>query len=414
MIDTLATASIAFTCLLVAYSAAIYPALLSMVVKVLGRPWTRSKIRPRVSIIIPAHNEQGVIARKLDNILAMTYPSDAFEVLVASDCSTDATDAIVRSYAPRVKLIRAATRSGKQVCLNLAVAEATGEIIVFSDAAGLLAPDAVELLVRHFADPSIGAASSAIRVRKDNSDGEGFYVDADCALRVREGEISSVVGCVGPCYAMRRACFSPYHPADCDDFAVVFNVVACGKRAIMDPQVVCDVLPARDARGELIRKVRTMAGALDTAWRYRNQILRSSPASLLWFMASHKVCRWLIPLALFWTGLAVAVATLVGNPGWQIAFAAELSVAGAGLLAFRFGWQDRRLAFLKPFAFVVVSMWAGVLAWWKAIAGRQQVVWQPTQRLSDAQCRQAAAHALQPLKLDSPVFEDRDVEPSAP
>jgi hypothetical protein len=276
-----------------------------------------------------------------------------------------------------------------------------------------LAPEAVALLVRHFADPSIGAASSAIRVRQDNSDGEGIYVGADCAMRVREGEISSVVGCVGPCYAMRRDCFRPYHPADCDDFAVVFNVVACGKRAIMDPQVVCDMLPARDAWGELVRKVRTMAGALDTVWRYRRQFLWSAPASLLWFMASHKVCRWLIPVALFWMVLVVACAALVGHPAWRIAFAAELCVAGAGLLAWRFSWQNRKLAFLKPLAFVVVSMWGGVLAWWKAIAGRKQVVWQPTQRLSDEQCLEAAVHSLQPLSLDYSVHQELNAESAA-
>ena len=406
MIDTLAVTSVACTCLLVAYSAVIYPALLSLAAKLLGRPWIRSDVRPRVSIIIPAHNEQGVIASKLDNILATNYPPEAFEVLVASDCSTDATDAIVRSFAPRVRLIRAPVRSGKQVCLNLAVAEATGEIIVFSDAAGLLAPNAMALLVRHFADPSVGAASSAIRVRKENSDGEGIYLGADCAVRVREGEISSIVGCVGACYAMRRECFTPFHPGDCDDFAAVFSVVASGKRAIMDPQVVCEMSPARNAQVELVRKVRTMAGALDTVWRYRGQILRSAPASLIWFVLSHKVCRWLIPVFVFWTGFVLTVAALLGHSFWQIAFAAGSCVAGAGVLAWRFGWENRRLAFLKPFAFVVVSMWAGVIAWWKACAGKKQVVWQPTRRVPDMQDRQAAAHSLQPLSLDYSAHPD--------
>src|SRR5204862_1367192 len=158
-------------------------------------------IQPRITVIIPAHNEQAVIARKLDDILATNYPPEALEVLVASDCSSDETESIVRSYAPRVRLIRAAVRSGKQVCLNLAAAEATGDVLLFTDAAGMLSADAIGLLVRHFADPSVGAASSAVRIRREATQGEGMYLAADCAMRVREGEISSIVGCVGACYA---------------------------------------------------------------------------------------------------------------------------------------------------------------------------------------------------------------------
>lgn len=409
MVDTVAIVSVAVTCLLVVYSAAIYPALLSLWAKLRPSPRKQANIQPLVSVIIPAHNEQAVIAQKLDNLLATAYPRELFEVLVVSDCSTDATDAIVRSYAPRVRLVRAPLRSGKQVCLNLATAQATGEILLFSDAASLLAPDAIALLVRHFADPSIGAASSAIRVRRESPEGEGMYLGADCALRVREGEISSVVGCVGPCYAMRRECFKPFHPADCDDFAVVFNVVACGKRAIMDPQVVCDMLPARGAKGELIRKVRTMAGALDTLWRYRRQIMRSAPPSLLWFIASHKICRWLVPLSVLWTGLAVTAGACLGHSSWQMLFATGLSVVGIGLFACRFSYQNPHLARLKPFGFFVISMWAGVVAWWKAFAGKKQVVWQPTIRLPESQCRRPAMQSVQASNIefrDDQEFDD--------
>ena len=411
MVDILAISSVTVTCLLIVYTAAIYPALLSIVARQLRRPWIQSDIQPRVSVIIPAHNEQAVIARKLDNILATKYPCEAFEVLVASDCSTDETDAIVRSYAPRVRLVRAAVRSGKQVCLNLAAAQATGQVLLFTDAAGLLAPDAIALLVRHFADPTIGAASSAIRVQREVPEGEGAYLGADCAVRVREGEISSIVGCVGACYAMRRECFRPFHPGDCDDFAAVFSVVACGQRAIMDPQVVCEMMPSRDARVELVRKVRTMAGALDTVWRYRGQIMRSAPSSLLWFIASHKVCRWLCPLLVFWTGLAVTSGAFIGHWSWRIPFVAGLCAAGIGLVALRFSWQYRRLSLLKPFGFFVVSLCAGVFAWWKVLAGNKQVVWQPTPRLAESLCRLSAADSLQSSNDDYSGDQDFDAEP---
>src|SRR5579862_9405482 len=112
-IDVLLLAFAALPCLLTAYGVAIFPMLLSCLGKFARRPWVCRDIRPRVTVIIPAHNEQAVIARKLENILASEYPADALEIVVASDCSTDRTDEIVRSFAPRVRLVRAETRSGK-------------------------------------------------------------------------------------------------------------------------------------------------------------------------------------------------------------------------------------------------------------------------------------------------------------
>ena len=409
LIDLFVISCIAGTCLLAGYCAVVYPALLALAARSRRRPWVQQPIQPRVTVIIPARNEAAVIARKLDNLLAADYPADLFEVLVASDCSTDDTDAIVGSYAPRVRLIRAATRSGKQVCLNLAAAQACGEVLLFTDAASFLAPNAISLLVRHFADPSIGAVSSAIRVREPDSsafgssagsetttasgtrervktEGEGLYLGADCAVRVREGEISSIVGCVGACYAMRKACFSPFDPGDCDDFASVYNVVACRQRAVMDPEVICEMLPARNGKIELARKVRTIAGALDTLWRYRRRILKFAPPALLWFLFSHKVCRWLLPLSVLLSATAVTLGAFCGHWMWQAPFGAGLCVAAVGLAAQQSAGFVRQFRVLKPLAFLTISLSAGVVAWITVLSGKKQVVWQPTPRTVAKTC----------------------------
>jgi glycosyltransferase involved in cell wall biosynthesis len=392
MLDLLVLGCLLLTIALAGYCTVIYPALLSMLAGRLRRPWMRGDSLPRVSVIIPAHNEAGVIGSKLENILAADYPHAALEVLVASDASTDGTDAIVTSFAPRARLIRAEGRSGKQVCLNLAADQATGEILVFTDAASFLAPDAIRLLVRHFADPSIGAVSSAIRVNRAEahggrqSEGEGLYLGADCALRIREGEISSVVGCVGACYAMRRDCFLPYHPGDCDDLAAVSSVVTFGKRAVMDPQVVSSMHPARDWEAELARKVRTIAGALDTAWRYRHRLLQSAPLSLVWFIVSHKLCRWLLPLSILASLVAVTIGAIFGNTLWQIPFALGTAVVSGGLISLILGSSPGCPRFVKPFGFLLVSVYAGVLAWGQVILGKKQVVWQPTPRIASKAC----------------------------
>ncbi|MBI3860369.1 MAG: glycosyltransferase [Planctomycetia bacterium] len=407
-IDLVVVACLAGTGLLAFYGAVLYPALLALAARRWRRPWVKAAIQPRVSVIIPARNEAAIIARKLDNVLASDYPGGALEIIVASDCSSDETDSIAGLYAPRVRVLRADVRSGKQVCLNLAAAHATGEILLFTDAASLIAPNAISLLVRHFADPSIGAVSSAIRVSSrtptslnsaiveraadpadalpNPSAAEGMYLGADCAVRVREGEISNIVGCVGACYAIRRSCFDPLHPGDCDDFAAVCNVVAHGKRAVMDPQVICEMLPARDGKIELARKVRTMAGAVDTLWRYRRQILKFAPPSLLWFLVSHKVCRWLLPLSILASAAAVTTGAVCGHWLWKVPLAGVLFVASAGLAGYRSSPALSRARILKHVSFLAISLSAGVYAWITVLSGKKQIVWQPTPRTAAKTC----------------------------
>jgi hypothetical protein len=180
---------------------------------------------------------------------------------------------------------------------------------------------------------------------------------------------------------MRRDCFIPYHPGDCDDMAAVSSVVTFGKRAVMDPQVVSDMHPARDWEAELARKVRTIAGALDTAWRYRGRLLRSAPLSLVWFVVSHKLCRWLLPLSLFASLLAVTIGAIFGNTLWQIPFALATAGLAGGLISLIFSQSPNCPLIVKPFGFLLVSLYAGILAWVQVILGKKQVVWQPTPRI---------------------------------
>ena len=139
---------------------------------------------------------------------------------------------------------------------------------------------------------------------------------------------------------------------NCDAFAASYIVLASGKRTIMDPQVVSCMLPARDFHVELARKIRTISGAIGTGWRYRRRILRFAPPSVLWFFFSHKLCRWLLPVALLASALAVTAGALLGHWLWRIPFAAGAAGAAIGLVSLRYSWKVPRLAILKPFAFV--------------------------------------------------------------
>ena len=150
---------IAFAALvaLVVYPYTLYPLALWLLSHGRPRPWKQREITPRLSVIVAAHNEEKVLADKLDNTLAFDYPEDRLEILVASDGSTDRTDEIAAAYAPQVTLVRLDEQSGKQVALNRAVEASTGDVLLFTDASVFLAPHAAQAVARNFGDPRVGA-----------------------------------------------------------------------------------------------------------------------------------------------------------------------------------------------------------------------------------------------------------------
>src|SRR5207237_574609 len=145
---------------LVGYAYFGYPFALAVLSMFRNRPVMKSDVGLRVSFIITAHNEQPRIREKIANTLAQDYPAEALEIIVASDCSTDATDEIVQEYSDRVRLVRSSERRGKEAAQKAAIDGASGDILVFSDVATALAPDGVSSIVRNFADPTVGCVSS--------------------------------------------------------------------------------------------------------------------------------------------------------------------------------------------------------------------------------------------------------------
>ncbi|MFZ3015360.1 MAG: glycosyltransferase, partial [Nitrospira sp.] len=128
---------------LMGYAYVGYPLVLRVLSMIRSRPVKKGEDPFSVSFVITAYNEDKRIAEKLDNTLKLAYPKEKLEILVASDCSSDGTDAIVRSYGPQgVRLVRAPQRKGKEAAQKLAVYEAAGEILVFSDVATILPEEA--------------------------------------------------------------------------------------------------------------------------------------------------------------------------------------------------------------------------------------------------------------------------------
>jgi len=310
----------------VIYTLIGYPILLGIVS--LFRTWTiqREEIWPVVSIIIIAHNAAGIIGEKIKNTLEIVYPKEKLEIIVGSDGSTDATADVVRAHkAAGVKLLESQERCGKHHIQMLARDACHGEILVFTDASVLASPDVLQKMVPQFSDPSVGCISSVDQAFESRKDwvGEHFYVYGEMGLRLLEARVNSVVSMSGSFYAARREVCKIWHPDMSSDFFVALHTVSSGMRALLDPECKVRVGAVRSDRRELARKVRTIVHGLVVFFSHLTLLNPFRYGLFSWQLASHKLCRWLLPLAF--------IALLVSNfflwtngRFYQIALVAQL------------------------------------------------------------------------------------------
>src|SRR5438105_7093259 len=260
--------------LLVAYAYAGYPVLIFILSRLFHRPVHKAEITPKVSLIITAYNEERDIAAKLENTLALDYPADKLEIIVASDCSTDRTDEIARSFARRgVRLHRQAERLGKTAAQNEAVALARGEIILFSDATTLYREDVLRAMLPNFADESVGCVAGRLIYVDPTASGVGrgakSYWGYETFLKTHESRACSLIGASGCLYAVRRAAYVPMYHEACSDFLIATVMVEQGLRAVYEPDAVCTEETNRRADKELRMRVRVIKQTFTDLWRHR-------------------------------------------------------------------------------------------------------------------------------------------------
>jgi glycosyltransferase involved in cell wall biosynthesis len=346
------------------------------------RPVQAADITPTISIVIAAHNEAPVIRARIENLIGLDYPVDRVEIIVASDGSTDATAAIAAAVAPdRVRVLDLG-RVGKADALNAALAEATGEIIVFSDANSQFATDALRRLTRPFADPAVGGVAGDQRYRDDDASaghgsGERQYWDIDRLLKQAESDAGNVISATGAIYAIRHELFRPVPAGVTDDFITSTAVIAQGRRLVFAGDAIAYEPVARDDRAEFGRKVRVMTRGL------RGVVLRRAlldPRRSGFYavqLATHKVLRRVV--AFPFIGLALLTPTL-WRKGAIYRLAALGQVAGYGLAAVGLLLADRPVGRRKVFAFpafFVLANAAAVQAVTNVLRGRRIDRWDP-------------------------------------
>jgi cellulose synthase/poly-beta-1,6-N-acetylglucosamine synthase-like glycosyltransferase len=364
----------------VAYSYLLYPLVLLALPKRRPAPSAPAET-PLLSVVVTVHNEERRIRAKLENTLATDYPADRLEVIVASDASTDGTDAVAESFAARgVRLVRAPERRGKEHAQLLAVRASRGEVLVFSDAATDCPPGSFRRLAGDFADPAVGAVSSEDRlIRSDGSAaGEGAYIRYEMWLRRLESAVHGLVGLSGSFFAVRRGLCDQWDTRVPSDFNTALNCARRGFVAITDPEVIGEYPDIQDETREYRRKVRTVLRGLSTVF-YHPGVLNPFRFGLFAFQVwSHKIFRWLVPW--FLLGLLIASAALAGQ-GWiySAALAAQAVCYALALLGWLSPTLRRSTLFKIPYFFTQVNL-AIAHATVTFLGGRRVTVWSPSAR----------------------------------
>jgi len=365
----------------IAYTYAGYPLLLILISNIRSKPVVRREFAPPLTVIIAAYNEERDLAEKLENTLALDYPKDKLEILVTSDCSTDRTDEIVRSFAPRgVRLHRQEKRLGKTAAQNAAVEKATGDVLLFSDATTHYRPDVLRRLVPAFADPSVGCVTGTVIYAHDAdssvSHGTRSYWNYEFLLKKHESAITSLIGVCGCMYAVRKSAYAPLYHEACSDFLIATAMVRRGLRAVYEPEAICVEKPNAEANKELAIRIRIIAQTLADLWRNRDVLNPFRKGFYAVQLLSHKVMRYLVPL--FLIVLLVTSALLAFNSlFYAVVFIAQVGfylAATAATLMVRFGINSRVLAL--PQYFLITNL-ACLMALFKLVRGERYIKWEP-------------------------------------
>ena len=308
-----------------------YPLTAGLLARLRPRPVRKGDVTPRVSLIVAAHDEEEVIARRLENLLALDYPPELLEIVVASDGSTDRTDAIVDELGrgePRVRLLRC-RRRGKVAAQHLAVRETTGDVVAFSDANSTWAPDALRLLLRSVADPDVAYVCGRVQLEQpDGGNRESAYWRYELWLREQESLMGSITGGNGAIYAVRREDYVEDDPRYGHDLGFPYLMVQRGRRAVYEPEAIATEKPSAEPEDEFERKVRM----LTQCWGHvlTGRMLRPTDPLYTVALVSHRLLRY--SSGLLHVLLLGSSAALAGRaPVYRLALAAQL--AGLGMVA---------------------------------------------------------------------------------
>lgn len=362
------------------YPFVCYPLALFFLGLILAKNVHKADITPTVSLIIATYNEKRVIRQRLENALALDYPKDKLEIVIASE-ATDGTNEIVEEYISRGVILKAFPgREGKPSTLYRTVPHTRGEILVFSDANALCKADAIRKLVRSFHDPRIGCVSGRLEYvdpRPATGDtGEGLYWKHEMLLKNLESNLFSLLGANGSIYALRRNLYLPLSKERGDDFELPIQVALQGFGVVLEPEAISIEESAPSISQEFERKVRIISWVIESALILLWEAIKGKRWLLVFQLVSHKILRWLAPFFLF--GLLLANLGSGFTLFYRMALLAQIILycaGAAGCIGEKLGvrlWRVIRLFYY----FCAINL-ASLLSWYNFVSRKRQKLWQP-------------------------------------
>lgn len=370
---------------LVVYAYLAYPVLVWWLVRrrpAIEHETPPDNALPSASLLIAAHNEADVIEARIRNALALDYPSDKLEIVVASDGSTDGTNEIVRRFVgPRVRLLEFAPRRGKAATLNGAVRQLRGELVMFSDANTFWDASAARALARWFAEPATGVVCGRLQLVDPASGNnvDSLYWRYENFLKRCEARLGVLLGANGAIYAMRRRLVEPI-PDDTivDDFVIPLSAyLRTGCRMIYDPSATAsEETPAR-LGCEFRRRARIGAGGFQSLARLGG-LCRWRHGWLAFAFVSHKLCRWLAPFGLI--AALVANVALAGTPSFRALLAGQAAFYSVAVVGGAVPGRHPLCRLARAATLFTSVNLALLVGCWRWLSGHQRGVWQRTAR----------------------------------
>ncbi len=321
------------------------------------------------------HNEEAIITDKMKNLLAMDYPRDKLEILIGSDDSTDRTDEIIKSLnCPQVRLIHYSPQAGKTVVQNRLLREATGDLVLCTDADSFLTPESVKLMSENFLDSKVGVVNPRYqRVNEDGSPAESFYDRWETKVKELEGRLGAMVGCNAYANMVRKSLATPI-PDDTilDDFLLGIRPFRKGYDVVMEPRALV-VTRAESERVEFRRKSRISGGNLQALIRCYD-LLSPKYGKKAWVYFSHKVLRMVVPFMLL--SMLIGSALRSNHPFYMVMFIGQILSYATIPLLFISPAPFRKLLVVQYYFYINIGL---VIGYWQYLFRRERF-WRKTPR----------------------------------
>lgn len=359
--------------LLLLYTYVFYPYIIQLLSFLEKSEVDKMEYFPRVSMVISAYNERDIIEEKILNSLSIDYPADKIQVIVASDCSNDGTDAIVLKYQSRgVRLVRLPDRGGKTAAQNYAFDFTEGEIIIFTDAKAILDRQAVKSLVRNFHDTSVGCVGGRLIWKGALENSKNTVENFDQHIKEIESQIYSTIGVDGCLYAIRNTLFEKIPENLTSDLVLPLLIVRKGYRTIFEKDAICFVKTVEQEESEFKRKIRTVRAGLFGIFYNRTLLNPVKYPKLSFFIFSKKILRWLTPLFLF---LILITNILMVTTNHSI-FLNTILVLQMLFYAFALcGIKFNAKLYQIPYRFSFLAV-AAVIGWHQFVSGVNVEIWE--------------------------------------